>query len=433
MSFLKTSFWSAITTVIKMLAGIITTKIMAIYVGPVGIALLGNFNNVAGVLSTFANGAVGVGATKYISEFESETGKKKVVSHTLKITVISSLLIGISVIIFHEFIALLIFDKVIYSSAIIIFGLTILFFGLNITISAVLNGYKQVKYMVIVGIIGSILSMILAFVITIKYGLFGALINSSISQVIIFAVNIKFISKLKLFDLKMILEPMDKSLSWKLFKYALMSMVSAFIVPISTLMIRKYILNNFMPQEAGYVQGLWSISSMYLMIVTTTLSIYYLPTLSSIRDWSLLRREVLKGYSFLLPIAILGGLGIFIFKDLIISILYTPEFLPMKDYFMFQIIGDSFKIASWILGYLMVAKAMTRLYIITEILFSSLYVALSFTFMNYFGSIGVTYAYALNYFIFFVVLIIIFRNLLFRGKPISAKEKVEKNEVTYKK
>ena len=46
MNLVKTSFWSAIATVFKILSGLITTKIMAVFIGPGGVALLGNFTNI---------------------------------------------------------------------------------------------------------------------------------------------------------------------------------------------------------------------------------------------------------------------------------------------------------------------------------------------------------------------------------------------------
>lgn len=420
MNLFKTSFWSAISTIVKILAGLITTKIMAIFVGPTGVALLGNFTNITGILTTFANGAIGSGITKYISEFESEEKKESVVSHAVKISLACSLIMGIVIFIFHNTLAKLAFGDTKYSSVFVIFGFTVVCFGLNTTISAVLNGYRNIKYMIITGMIGSCLSVILALVITIRFGLYGALINSAIAQVCILMINMQFVRMLKIFNVKMLLRAIEPNLMWKLFKYATMSLVSALVVPMSTLIIRKYILNNFSQNEAGYIQGVWSISAAYLMVVTTTLSIYYLPTLSSIKEDAGLRKEIFKGYKFLLPTAILGGIAIYICRDLIIYVLYTPEFLPMKRYFTFQIIGDTFKIASWILGYLMVAKAMTKWFIVTEIISSFMYVGLSFLFMNFYGSIGVTYGYVLNYLLYLIFMIIFFRKVLFNSKTISA-------------
>lgn len=45
MNLLKTSFLSSIATVIKILTGFIVNKVLAIYVGPAGIAQIGQLQN----------------------------------------------------------------------------------------------------------------------------------------------------------------------------------------------------------------------------------------------------------------------------------------------------------------------------------------------------------------------------------------------------
>ena len=419
MNLFKTSFWAALSTVIKMMAGIVTSKIMAIYIGPAGIALLGNFNNIIGILTTFSNGAISSGITKYISQYESAKDKRSIVSHALKITLVCSIFLGLVIILLKDVLSKMAFGNTEYSIIFVILGVTVVFFGLNATITGVLNGYTYIKELIFTGMLGSILSMTLAYIITIRYGLFGALVNAIIAQIFIFGVNIIFISRLKLFKLSMLREKLDRLLVMNLLKFALMSIVSAIVVPVSTLIIRKYIFDNFSGNEAGYVQGIWSISNTYLSVVTTTLSIYYLPTLSGIRDGAKLRAEIKNGYKFILPLAILAGVMIFIFRDLIIKILYTPEFLPMREYFTFQIIGDGLKIASWILAYLMVAKAMTKLFIVTEVIFSLTYVLFSVVFMNIFGSVGVTYGYTLNYFLYLILMLFLFRKILLPNREES--------------
>jgi len=416
MNLIKTSFWSAISSVFKILSGLIITKIIAMVVGPNGVALLGNFTNITGMFTTFANGGISSGVTKYIAEFDAEEEKSRVVSHAVKVNLVCSFIIGLGIIIFNKALTQLAFGNTEMRMVFILFGLTIVFYGMNTTISAVLNGYKYIKYLIIIGMIGSAVSVILAIVITMRFGLFGALINTMIAQVFIFLFSAIFIRKLKIFSIGLLYIKINRSLLWKLFKYATMSLVSTLVVPTSTFLIRNYIYQKFSPNEAGYVQGVWSISGAYLMVITTTLSIYYLPTLSGIKERLGIRREIIKGYKFLLPTAVAGGIAIYICRDLIIHILYTPTFLPMKEYFIFQIIGDAFKIASWILGYIMVAKAMTRWFIVSEFIFSCTYVGFSFLFMRIFGSIGVTYAYALNYFIYLIFMVVLFREYLFMKK-----------------
>ncbi|MDP1293922.1 O-antigen flippase, partial [Klebsiella variicola] len=67
----------------------------------------------------------------------------------------------------------------------------------------------------------------------------------------------------------------------------------------------------------------------------------------------------------------------------------------------------------WVLSYLMLAKAMIKVFIITEIVFTSLYVILGFIFVHYFKLWGITFAFALNYILYFLTMLFIFRKLMF--------------------
>ncbi len=154
---------------------------------------------------------------------------------------------------------------------------------------------------------------------------------------------------------------------------------------------------------------MWYISSMYLMIVTTTLSIYYLPKLSELTKKSDIRQELISGYKIIMPIVIIMALIIYFLQDFIIWLLFTEEFTPMKELFMWQLIGDVIKLASWLLAYLMLAKAMTKTFISTEIIFSVSFVVLSIWFVNNYGLVGMSYAFALNYFVYLIIVIILTR------------------------
>lgn len=83
----------------------------------------------------------------------------------------------------------------------------------------------------------------------------------------------------------------------------------------------------------------------------------------------------------------------------------------MLELFKWQLIGDVIKIASWLLGYLMLAKAMTKVFVITEIIFGIIFALLSVIFLNSFGLVGVTYAFALNYTLYLIVMSFIFRGV----------------------
>lgn len=413
MNLITTSFWQGISSMIKILVGFITMKFIAIYLGPVGVAIVGNFTNITSIFINFANGGITSGITKYIAEYEdNEIKQKEMLVHSIKINLFCSIIITIFVCLFYKFIAKLVFGDYSYSSVILIFGLTIIFYGINITSSAVLNGYKKIKYLIISNIFGSCITCLSAIIIVMKFKIYGALIYGIIAQIFVFFINIYLIKKINVFKISYLKLPLHKDILWKFFKYSIMGICSIIMSNLSTYLIRNNIFSNVSKNEAGYIQGLWSISAGYLSIITLTLSTYYLPTFSSIKDKYLLKQEIMRAYKFLLPILTIGCITIFLAKDIIIKLLFTSAFLEMRKYFLFQLIGDFFKICTWILSFFMIAKAMTKKFIASEIIFSIMYVVLSFIFIKYFGSIGITYAYTITYISSFIYLFFIIKDFL---------------------
>src|SRR5690606_8528428 len=116
------------------------------------------------------------------------------------------------------------------------------------------------------------------------------------------------------------------------------------------------------------------------------------------------KKEVYLGYKFLFPLAVAGGLVIFVLRDLIINVFFSPSFAPMQRLFFWQMMGDALKIGSWILAYLMLSKAMTKLYISTEIIFTLSLIALTYVCTQLFGFEGVSIAHLINYGMYWVVI-----------------------------
>ncbi|WPN48574.1 hypothetical protein [Pseudomonas sp. P8_241] len=191
-----------------------------------------------------------------------------------------------------------------------------------------------------------------------------------------------------------------------------MALTTALSVPMSHILIRNYLSVQFGLEAAGYWEALWRLSSAYLMVVTTTLGVYYLPRLSELKTYHEIRQEILQGYKIILPVAALCGLLIYMLRDLIIILLFTRDFAPMRELFAWQMIGDTLKIGSWILAYMMLGKAMFKAFIASEIVFSLTFYLLTVYLTGWFGFVGVSWAHAINYGFYFIVMyFMVFRRL----------------------
>lgn len=67
MVLIKTLFLSVTLTIIKVIAGLISIKIVAVYVGSTGLTLMGQFQNFINMMSGIASAGVNSGVIKYIA------------------------------------------------------------------------------------------------------------------------------------------------------------------------------------------------------------------------------------------------------------------------------------------------------------------------------------------------------------------------------
>lgn len=415
MNFLSTSLLSALSTFIKLGSNLIVNKIVAIYIGPAGIALIGQFQNFVSIVTTIGSGATNSGVTKYVAEYNEEAPDKRnlIISASLKIAFFFSILTGIVLFAGSSFFSDLILNTTDYSIVFKCLGVLLLMISLNGILLAIINGLKLIKLFITINITSSLLSLLFMSILTVRYAVMGALLSSILVQALVLLVTLVLVRKKVSFSITY--RKIDRSLYVKLFKFSLMAVVSTFAVTISQIMIRNHLITEFSLQEAGYWQSVWMISSMYLMILTTAFSTYYLPKLSELKDPAALRHEILSGYKIILPFVAVTATLIYLLRDVIITLLFTPEFSEMRNLFFYQMLGDFFKMASWTLAFLMIAKAMTRTFILTEIWFAVQFYLLTWFFTKQQGLIGVTEAYALNYFVYLVLMIVLFRSVLFKG------------------
>lgn len=417
MDMVKVFSLTSISTLVRMLTGFISVKIVAGIIGPSGVALVGQLNNFVSIVLSLSTGGINSGITKYIAEYrENEEYVKDCLSTSLKIITFCSIFVGVILILFSSYISEYVMLSTEYGYLFIILGLTILFYALNSGISSVINGFKEFKVFVKINIIGSVIGLVFTIILVLTMGLKGALISAVTFQSIMLFVTLWMIRKMTWLRWSNFRNKISKDISKNFLKYSLMAFTVAATVPVSQMLLRGYVISEISIIEAGWWEGMNRISNMYLMVITTSFSIYYLPRLSELTDPVELRAEVFRSYKFIIPCLFLGITLIYLMRFFIIKLLFNSEFLPMESLFFWQLLGDFFKMASWILSYLMLAKTMTKWFITTEIIFNVLFVLLGLLFIQFNGVIGITQAYMVNYILYMLAMVYIFRKLLIYGK-----------------
>ena len=135
-------------------------------------------------------------------------------------------------------------------------------------------------------------------------------------------------------------------------------------------------------------------------------TLYVLPKFSSIHTRSGFTKELLNIYKTLLPIFGVGMILVYLFRDVVIQIIY-PDFTGMEPLFKWQLMGDFIRLASLVLAHQFLAKKLVRNFIFTEILSLALFYILARYFTATYGVEGVVIAHFVRYVIYFIVVFLL--------------------------
>ncbi|CAH0230634.1 Lipid III flippase [Erwinia aphidicola] len=403
---------SGLVTLMKMIVGFIIAKVVAIYTGPSGMALLGQAQS----LTVAANGLINAPASSAVVKFTAENSEsydkcspwwRASVSYVLGICIV---VIPLGCILSKE-ISFLFFKDPSYYYLVIAATLSLPFVALGTLVISVLNGTHNYRKYTWTGVLSGLFSGAITVAGTLYYGMTGALVSVTIQYGLIgiLAIAINFN------------EPWLKLRYWfgktnikyrkDIGEFLLMALISSVMLPLALVLIRNFMASKAGWDGVGQWQAVWKISEVYLSLITLSMSVYYLPKLANMNGLMVLKREIKSTMIFLLPISILFAGLVFLLRDEIIKILFTSSFDGARDLFLIQLIGDVLKVVSWLYAYPMIARKKTKWFIFTELLFTITWVLLSFIFVQYNGVHGANQAYLLNYLLYFLFLYMTFNKI----------------------
>ena len=404
MNLLKTSYWSLLSTGIKLLSGLIINEAVSVFYGPSGLAVIGQLQNLISISQTVSSCGAYSGITKYTSEYSED--KKKLQNFFLScsaLLVSMSFLTGIILILFSENISKYLFNSEEYHFVVIFLGFSIPLFTLNQFLLSVINGLRETRVYFKLNIFQSIYGVIYTATLIYLFELNGALIAISTNQAVIFFNALYWFVKINRIKIELSKLKLESSFFKKMFNYSIMSLVAACCYPLVFISLRGYIEERSSWEAVGAWQAMLYISTLYLMVISTVLNTYFLPVFSKIKDNNILRNELYNGLKVIVPSVVLMSCVIYFSKYYIVSLLFTSEFSLMLPLFKWQLVGDIFKIISYIFIYFIIAKTMVKEYILVELIGSFFYWCMSMFLFDKFGLIGMSYAHAINYLICLIV------------------------------
>ncbi len=409
----------------KIVAGLLTTKFIAVFVGAEGLALIGNLKNFLNGIQSFATVGLYKGIVKYIGEFKDDSLKlSKTISTSYYLGFLTTIFISFLCYYNAKAISDLIFStQYEYAYVVKVMALALPFYTLNVFCFSIMNGFSKYKILLIINIIGQIMGLCVTLILIYQNNIDGALISVVIAPSLIFLITLVGILNRRSLTTSIKVSNVDFKWIKKFSPFVLMVLVSGIALPLVFIIIRNYIISSEGMKDAGFWEAMNRISSYYLMFINSLMALYFLPRFAEIESKKEFRKEVFSFYKKIMPIIGLGLIVIYFLRPFFVALFLTKEFDAVQDLFGWQLLGDFVKVLSVVIAYQFIAKKMLLHYIFMEIFLVIILYLTSIYFVDMYGVKGANIAHFVTYLLYFGMILLIFRSSLF-GK-VSKKSQLD--------
>ena len=406
--------YTGLVGILRVFIGLVSQKVIAIFLGAPGLAIIANLRNFVGILTSFSSVGSQNGVIAETAAYRNEKLYRSFINTTL------TLMFAVSAIMFLflwwqiDWISSNLFLEHSNESIVKAFSFTIPFMGLAVLMEAILSGKKSFKVVANLQLATNVFATIIMIVLIYFYGLQGAIFGTVIRPMIGFVLfYYYFKSSSNMFSLVLNFSP-DVSQLKTLSPYILMTLISMGFVQVIEIWLRFLIADKINIDAAGYWTAMNGISSNYFLFISYAFTLYVLPKFAEKKYSFSLFKEVKAILKTLLPIITIAMIGVYIFRVPITKVLYTPEFVGIAPLFKWQLGADWVRVIFLVFAYYLVANKLLIKYFVVEIFSFALFVGCSFYWVDHFGIEGVVMANFTRYIgclILIIVLLINKRNI----------------------
>lgn len=388
------------TQIFTILCSIIKTKLVAIWLGAEGVGIIGLYNNAIDMISAFTGLGLGGSSVRNISrEYQSgnEDRFARVVTVVRRWVWFAGLVGAMVMLSFAPLLSRYTFGDSTHIWGFVFLSCTLLFNAFSEGERAILQGTARLKSMARCSVIGSFVALLVSIPLFYFFrieGIVPALILHSASMWLAYVL---FGEKIRRKQVAMSAGEVYRQGKGIAMLGIFMS-TSGFVTTLFSYLFVAWLNYRSGTDAVGYYQSGYTLVMKYVGLVFTAMTFEYYPRLSGVcEDRGLLSAHVSQQIeTSLLILAPFISLFI-VMQTVIIHILYTSDFLVIGGYISWAALGMLLRAFSWSISYVLLAKGVGRLFLITEVLADSLTFVLNIGGYLLWGLTGVGVAYLLGF------------------------------------
>lgn len=394
--------------------GIVSTKIISVYLGAQGMALLGNLRNFAAMGKAAATVGLNNAAVRLLVEHKEDASARSKIAATFFWTFLTlcTVLSAIGLALAPCISQWLFFDPG-YAQAIRFFALQLPLIAMATFCVALYNAHARYSRIVL----GQIFSAFFIFVLTVflvfKQHITGGIWAVVLSEVVVFLTTLGFVLKDRLLSGIRLLRRMEVRYLREIGKFSGMALLSAVVIPLTMIGIRNLITNLYGLEQAGIWEAVNKLSGFYMSLVGPALSLYYMPRLASLRSDADFKLELRLYFTLFIPLCLVMLALVYLTRYWILDLAFTKDFSGVAPLLGWQLLGDALKIMTLAFGYQVLVKAMLWRYVLIELAHNGVYFLLACLWLPQLGISGAVKAYAVASFVSLVIVVVMFRRVIF--------------------
>lgn len=398
--------------IFQIIAQILRSKAIAVFLGPAGIGIVGLLNSSITLVTGLTNFGLGSSAVKDIANAQGSGDALRIstISVVLRRLILLTGLFGSLVtIIFSPWISELTFGNRDFTIAFIWISISVFFTQVSSGQIVLLQGMRKLEYLAKANLYGSFAGLFITIPIYYRFGTNGIVPSIIISSIISLLGSWYFTRKL---DIKPAVVTFRKTFSEgkSMLVFGLVISITTLFATIVSYLVRVFINRSGGLTDVGLYTAGFSIVTIYLGMIFNAMGTDYYPRLSEVSNDSIRSKEVINQQAEI-TILILAPLLIifFVFIRLGVIILYSKSFLAITDMMLWAALGMFFKASTWPMGFLFLAKGERKVYFYNELSSNIYNLLLSIIGYKLFGLTGLGMAFFGSYLLTLIQVIVIMK------------------------
>lgn len=393
---------------------IVRTKLIALYIGPAGMGIISLLNSALNMVNGITSLGIETSAVKHISEIYKENDLNTVstiIAIVKKIVFITGVFGMLIVILFSSLLSRLTFGNTDYNNLFIYLSITLLFRQLSVGQMVIFQGLRKLKILAKANFYGNLIGLIFSIPLYYFYRIDAVVPSLVVASVSSLLVSFYYSKNIKI-QKSVVSNSQFSSAGKSIIKLGVMLTLSGLLTLLSSYIIQIYVAKNGGLTEVGFYNAGFTLLNSYVGIVFTVMSTDYFPKLASVcNDNNKIRESVTEqayvSIFIITPIVIL----FLVFVPLIIKILYNSKFISIIPMVCFGMLAMLFRAVSWSMGYVLIAKGDSRIFIKTAFGFNFLSIILNILGYYFYGLEGLGFSFLIYYMIHLIVLKIITKKI----------------------